>query len=256
MLNDIVKGWRKSKNKPIRIIALGSSNTDLHWHSFGHFNWVSWLDCALREWVGRHITMINQGINGETVKDVLIRIDRDVVSYSPDAVIITIGGYDAMRGIPVDEYQQDLIKLVKIIQDMGSIPILQTYYCPLYDEIDVESFKLFPEFVEVNRVLATRENIPIIDHYRYFSPFYDNDPANYKKIMLDGLHVNPIGNSIMGIISCRLFYLPDPKILDDNHREDVLKYIKMMRNYCELPSRRTRSGREIKDDEPISIKAF
>ena len=104
--------------------------------------------------------------------------------------------------------------------------------------------------------MASKENIPIIDHYQYFSPFYDNDPINYKKIMLDGLYVNPIGNSIMGIISCRLFCLPDPKILDDKHREDVLKYTKMMRNYCELPSRRTRSGREISDDEPLSIKAF
>jgi hypothetical protein len=78
----------------VRVIGFGSSNTEQHWHLLGHFNWFSWLGCSLREWVGRHVTMINQGINGETAEDLLKRIDRDVISFKPNLVIITIGGND------------------------------------------------------------------------------------------------------------------------------------------------------------------
>ena len=66
-LFEITRNWRKKrKEKAVRVIAFGSSNTELHWHSVGAFNWFSWLTCALREWIGRHVTTINQGFSGET----------------------------------------------------------------------------------------------------------------------------------------------------------------------------------------------
>jgi hypothetical protein len=98
-----------------------------------------------------------------------------------------------------------------------------------------EIFKKFPQFVDVNRKLSQEFNIPIIDQYKYFSPFYENDPENYSKIMLDGLHVNQIGNAIMGIIACRSFSLPDPIFLKD--RKIVRKYIALMKKYSDLPER-------------------
>ena len=90
------------------------------------------------------------------------------------------------------------------------------------------------EFVEVNRNLSTKMKIPLIDQYEYFSPFYKNDPENYTKIMLDGLHVNPIGNAIMGIIATRLFSLPDPYFLDKSFWENVKKFLLLM---SKLPSK-------------------
>lgn len=247
-LEELRKKWQREKKTPVRIIVFGASNTELHWHSLGHHNWVSWLDCALREWVGRHVTMINQGISGETAEDLLIRIDRDVVSYSPTAVIVTVAGNDAMRGHSLDTYRKNMIEIIRIIQEIESIPILQTYYCPFYEDIAVEGFKQFPKYVEINRELASEKNLPLLDQYKYFYPFYENDRENYKGIMLDGLHVNPIGNSLMGIITCRLFYLPDPKILEETHQENVAKYLELMKKYCELPPQRTRSGQAIKED--------
>jgi len=81
VIENLTNSWKKNPNKPVRIIAFGSSNTELHWHSLGHFNWFSWLTASFREWIGRQITTINQGINGETVFDLLQRIDRDVINF-------------------------------------------------------------------------------------------------------------------------------------------------------------------------------
>jgi lysophospholipase L1-like esterase len=240
--NDLRRAWKRQKKNEIRIICFGASNTELSWHSLGHHNWVSWLDCALREWVGRHLTVINQGISAETAEDLLIRIDRDVISYSPTAVIVTVAGNDAMRGHSLDRYRKNMTEIIERIQAVDSIPILQTYYCPFYKDISVEDFKQFPKFVDVNRALASEKELLLLDQYKYFYPFYENDRENYRKIMLDGLHVNPIGNTLMGIIACRLFCLPDPKILDESHEQTVTKFLTLMKKYADLPPQRTRSG--------------
>lgn len=234
MLESFINTWKGNPQIPIRVIAFGSSNTELHWHSLGHFNWFSWLSSAMREWIGRHITTINQGIGGETSKDLLQRIDRDVISFNPNLVIITIGGNDTWKGLTIQEYQEFLTQTIEKIKEVNAIPVLQTYYCLLYHEMD-EAFQLFPRIVEINRNLSNEMKIPLIDQYKYFSPFYKNDPKNYTKMMLDGLHVNPIGNAIMGIIASRLFSLPDPWFLDKSFWEKVKKFLLLMSKHHELP---------------------
>ena len=235
-LESLIDEWKQDRQKPIRVIAFGSSNTELHWHSLGHFNWFSWLSSAMREWIGRHITTINSGIGGETSKDLLKRINRDVLSFNPDLVIITIGGNDAWKGLTFQEYQSFLTQAVEKINEIKAIPVLQTYYCLLYNQMD-KVFQRFPQIVEVNRNLSNELKIPLIDQYKYFSPFYENDPNTYSDLMLDGLHVNPIGNAIMGIIASRLFYLPDPIFSDKSFWNKVKEYLLKMGKYFELPSK-------------------
>jgi lysophospholipase L1-like esterase len=178
--------------------------------------------------------MINQGISGETAEDLLKRINRDVNSFKPNLVIITVGGNDTWKGFTIEHYKNNLTQIVNIIKANGAIPVLQTYYCLLYNKM-AEIFKKFPQFVEVNRQLSQEFKIPLIDQYKHFSPFYENDPDNYSKIMSDGLHVNQIGNAIMGIIACRSFSLPDPIFRKD--RKDIRKYTTMLEEYCDLPDR-------------------
>ena len=235
-LESLIDEWKQDRQKPIRVVAFGSSNTELHWHSLGHFNWFSWLSSAMREWIGRHITTINSGIGGETSKDLLNRINRDVLSFNPDLVIITIGGNDAWKGLTFQEYQSFLTQAVEKINEIKAIPVLQTYYCLLYNQMD-KVFQLFPQIVEVNRNLSNELKIPLIDQYKYFSPFYENDPNTYSDLMLDGLHVNPIGNAIMGIIASRSFYLPDPIFFDKSFWNKVKEYLLKMGKYIELPSK-------------------
>lgn len=235
-LESLLYEWKLNPQKPIRVLAFGSSNTELHWHSLGHFNWFSWLSSALREWSGRHITTINQGVNGETSKDLLKRIDRDVLSFNPDLVIITIGGNDAWKGLTIQEYQKFLTQAVEKIKEIKALPVLQTYYCLLYNQMD-KIFQRFPQIVEVNRSLSNEMKIPLIDQYKYFLPFYENDPNTYSDLMLDGLHVNPLGNAIMGIIACRSFSLPDPIFFDKSFWNKVKEYLLKMGKYIELPSK-------------------
>ncbi|MHA1319381.1 MAG: SGNH/GDSL hydrolase family protein [Promethearchaeota archaeon] len=234
MLDQLIRNWKKEPNKPIRIIAFGSSNTELHWHSLGHFNWFSWLTASFREWIGRHITTINQGINGETVNDLLKRIDRDVINFKPNITFITIGGNDANSGMPLDEYRTSLEDIIDKLVNIDCLPILQTYYCPIYEEMS-DTFQNFPEFMEIKRTISAERQIPLIDQYKFFSALYKNDRNTYSELMLDGLHVNPIGNALMGLIACRSFHLPDPIILKKEFDDKVQFYLDKMKQYVELP---------------------
>lgn len=47
--------------------------------------------------------------------------------------------------------------------------------------------------------------------------------------MLDGLHVNPLGNAIMGIIACRYFSLPDPVFMDRSFGKKVREYLVLIK---------------------------
>ena len=233
-LKDLTRSWKKNPNKSVRIIAFGSSNTELHWHSLGHFNWFSWLSSSFREWIGRHVTTINQGINGETVKDLLKRLDRDVIDFQPNLTLITIGGNDANSGMPLDEYRTCLEKIIAKLVDIHCLPILQTYYCPIYEEMS-DTFQKFPEYMEIKRTISVERQIPLIDQYKYFSAFYKNKKEFYSELMLDGLHVNLIGNAIMGLIACRSFSLPDPVILEKEFESKVQFYLDKMKQYIDLP---------------------
>jgi lysophospholipase L1-like esterase len=236
LLESLMEEWKSNPQKPIRVVAFGSSNTELHWHSLGHFNWFSWLSSAMREWIGKNITTVNSGIGGETSKDLLNRIDRDVLSFNPDLVIVTIGGNDTWKGLTIQEYQNNVTQVIDKIKEIKAIPVLQTYYCLLYNQMD-EIFQLFPQIVEVNRNLTKEMKIPLIDQYKYFSPFYEKKPKTYSNLMLDGLHVNPIGNAIMGIIASRYFSLPDPIFSEKSFWKKVKKYLRKMEKHTELPSK-------------------
>jgi len=234
ILKQIIENWKLEPNKPIRVIGFGSSNTELHWHSLGHFNWFSWLTASFREWIGRHVTTINQGINGETVNDLLKRINRDVINFKPDVTFITIGGNDANSGMALDEYRAAIEKIIDKLDKIDCLPILQTYYCPIYEQMS-EIFQNFPEYMEIKRKISSERQIPLIDQYKYFSALYQNEKSTYSELMLDGLHVNPIGNAIMGLIACRSCYIPDPIFLDIKFEHEVQFYLDKMNRYLKLP---------------------
>lgn len=65
-LKEIIYSWKNDTSKQHRIVAFGSSNTELHWHSGGRHNWGDWLNINIRENIGRHMLVINQGICGDS----------------------------------------------------------------------------------------------------------------------------------------------------------------------------------------------
>ena len=153
---EMINRWKESQDESFRVVAFGSSNTELSWWSNGRHNWVDWLYINFRANIGRNVTVINQGIGGDTTQLLLNRIDRDVLSFGPSMVIVTIGGNDAAKGISLEQYKENLERICSIIQKNNALPVLQTYYCPIYED-GIEGFeKLFEGFVQANRDISKK----------------------------------------------------------------------------------------------------
>jgi lysophospholipase L1-like esterase len=71
----------------MKIVFLGDSLT-AGTYGGSYFN-------ALRDLLPQH-TLINAGIGGNTVLNLLERADRDVIDHAPDAVFVMVGGNDSI----------------------------------------------------------------------------------------------------------------------------------------------------------------
>ena len=63
----------------------------------------------------------------------------------------------------------------------------------------------FLEYMQIVRAVATETNIPLVDHHRRWEPMRLQHPELYQALMLDALHVNALGNMVLGMDLVRAF---------------------------------------------------
>ena len=230
-LSSLVQGFKDTPEKGYRILAFGSSNTELFFHSCGSHNWVDWLNMNLRQNIGRNTLVINQGICGDTTEGLLERYNRDVTPVSPVAAIITIGGNDSMRNgmNGLTQYRDSLSRLIDRLLLDNIQPAVQTYYCPFYERCMPDFRPVFEAYMDTVRGLSREYDIPLIDSYAYMASIHDEDMEGYKSLMLDGMHVNAGGNFLMGEIVSRHFGLPPLNFPDKALEQSCTPYISQIR---------------------------
>ena len=204
---------RLRDNQMTRIVAIGSSNTERGAHSGGCYNWFDWLDVMLQIKYGRKHLMVNAGICGETTEQVKARFERDALSLQPDIMFITLGGNDCNpeRALAKDVFKANLVELCGRVKER--LPacqiILQTYYSCDLERLDAEGAgdrgRLLLEYMEIVREAAKERGTLLVDNLARWEPLRLTYLDEYRKLMLDGMHVNPLGNMVWGLDLGRLF---------------------------------------------------
>ena len=231
-LRATVERWKERVDEGVRVVAFGASNTDVSWHSLGRHGWATWLECALREWVGRHVSMTNCGISGNTSAQALARMARDVLPHAPACVVITLGGNDVVHAA-LEEFVENLRKIGTALRAAGAVPVFQTYYAFDYQSLDAVN-RRFPEYMAAVTSLAEELGEVSIDQHGWFRAWYDGDREGYMPVMLDAKHLRPVGNAIMGTLAARSFGMPDPVMPPDIAR-DVKRGLAEMARFASLP---------------------
>ena len=75
------------------------------------------------------IRVINAGIGGNNSRNLLARIDSDVLRHRPDLVILMVGSNDMLNSnnaVPLAEYEKNLDQLAAKIVRSGSKLVLMT----------------------------------------------------------------------------------------------------------------------------------
>lgn len=172
--------------------------------------------------------VINAGIGGNNTKDLLTRIDKDCLSYTPDLTVVMAGTNDmnSVKYIPLEQYKVNLEKIIDIILKAKS-KVLLLNILPLYEPYLLtrhpKSFYA-PEgpagrLNSVNKVIrqvAKEKHITFLDVNHIFETIgnigldessYIRNMVNSK--MTDGIHPTPDGYRAIAIAVYE-------KIINDN----------------------------------------
>ena len=104
-------------------------------------NWTTLLKSSFSK-EGKSLEIINSSISGDTTSGGLSRINRDLNTYKPDFVLVELGGNDALRGYPISRIKQNLLRIVSIISNNQSIPIImQIKIPPNYGKKYIDAFE-------------------------------------------------------------------------------------------------------------------
>jgi len=174
----VVFGGEKSKitNYPsdgINIIAFGDSLIEGVGASEGN-DFISLLS---RE-IGQPI--INVGISGNTTRDGLKRIGKDVLSKDPKIVIISLGGNDYLKRVPKDETFENLENIITQIQNKGAVVLL----------LGVRGGILRDNYEKDYRNTAERLGAGYVENIL-------DDIIGDTSLMYDALHPNDTGHKII-----------------------------------------------------------
>ncbi|MBE6378231.1 MAG: hypothetical protein E7051_05360 [Lentisphaerae bacterium] len=222
-MNDFSGVIARLKDQPeIRIVLFGASNTDRYMPGI---HWGDVLHLGLRYKYGKPLWVINSGSNGNNTREALARFDRDVKSFSPDIVIVTLGGNDCdtrpEKFVPLQEYRNNLREIADRIHSVNGIAVFQTYYRMDIAAMEAERASGFLRNMDIIREEAENNNWPLVDQMKLFDQL-DEDEFRYK-YMLNPMHVNENGNILIGLellrhLDCNMDKVP--------HQERLLPVIK------------------------------
>ncbi len=138
--------------------------------------WVTLLANKLTadEWPYR---VINGSVSGETSTGGLSRLPAMLDSYEPDLVILELGGNDGLRGLPLEILEQNLVKMVDLIQQAGATVLLIGIQIPpnYGARYTVPFFQLYEE-------LASEKGLALV-------PFLiEGIPQQPELMQNDGIH--------------------------------------------------------------------
>ena len=130
-------------------------------------SWAALLQVRLRDQGYEH-QVINASISGETTEGGATRIDTALADFSPELIILELGGNDGLRGFPAARMKGNLEKIVTRAKASGAAIVLlgiriPTNYGPRYSAEFESVFRQVSEEFGVQWVEFFMEGIALND---------------------------------------------------------------------------------------------
>lgn len=208
-----------SCQRPTRVVFLGDSITEMGDNKEGEGIYEGFISSLRNTFEDHDIELINKGVGGDKVTDLLVRYDRDVLQLRPDIVFIYIGindvwhKYDVGTGTDIDAYENGLRKIIQDIKAHGAKIILCT---PTVIGENQGSFALnnhfksimetktmnddLDAFAQVMGNLSQEFSVELLDLRSIFLDYISKNNSENKPfdvLTYDGVHLNSYGNQII-----------------------------------------------------------
>jgi lysophospholipase L1-like esterase len=173
---------------PITIVAIGSSSTAGAGASSPATNYPNRLAEELKRLFPTHsITVLNRGVNGEEVDDMLKRFDKDVVVAKPDLVLWQLGTNSVIRDQMFTDHGaaiRDGLKRIRAID--ADVVLIDPQFAP---KVIVK-----PEvgpMVELIATTAKQEDVDLFRRFDVMKRWREDDHMAFESFVSpDGLHMN------------------------------------------------------------------
>jgi lysophospholipase L1-like esterase len=183
---------RLSRHEPLTIVAFGSSSTEGVGASSPAHAYPARLQVDLAALVpaGETVTVINRGIGGEDVDDMMMRLGRDVVAASPDLVIWQTGTNDPLRKLPLDRFVA-LTRAGILQMRAAGIDVV------LMEPQDCRMMRATPgafAYLDAVRQIGAEMRVPVVRRYDLIHRWLADGSVTEAQLMApDGLHMADAG---------------------------------------------------------------
>ncbi len=173
---------------PIKIVAIGSSSTAGAGASSSAATYPSRLAVTLQKQFPRsEITVLNRGVSGEEILDMLKRFAQAVIAEKPDLVLWQLGTNSVLRNHPFADHGAAIREgLNRIHQISADIVLIDPQFTPKV-VVKPEAERM----VALIALTAKKENVDLFHRYAMMRRWHDVDRLPFATIASpDGLHMN------------------------------------------------------------------
>ena len=189
----------------MKIVFIGDSITDCerdrtNENSLGN-GFVKILSDKLRPiYPDMDIQLINKGISGNEVCDVLARVNKDVIDLKPDTAVVMIGinnvlhQYKYGKQLDLKQFERDFTELLGKIKEAGiTLIVLEPFLMPAPDKLRMRP--LFNKELEIIHRVA----VDIADEFVAYDEMFNglSESIRYTEYSMDGVHPTHRGSRLI-----------------------------------------------------------
>ncbi len=188
-------GHKLATGQPITIVAMGSSSTWGAGASSPAANYPNRLaDDLETRFPNQSFTVINAGVGGEEVADMLKRFDTAVVAVKPDLVLWQVGTNSVIRDHKMTDHDSSIRDGLKKIRSVGAdVVLIDPQFVPrVVVKPDAE------RMVELISTTAKQEDVDLFRRFDVMKRWKVADQMPFETFTSpDGLHMNDWGYGCM-----------------------------------------------------------
>src|SRR5262245_26046823 len=177
-----------ASGEPITIVAIGSSSTSGAGASSPAANYPSRLEIELKQQFPKlSFTVLNRGVGGEEVADMLKRFESAVLAEKPDLVLWQLGTNSVIRGHMLGGHDALIrVGLAKIRTVGADVVLIDPQYAPkVIAKPDAE------RMVTLISATAKREDVDLFRRFEVMRHWHEVDQIGFETFVSpDGLHMN------------------------------------------------------------------
>jgi lysophospholipase L1-like esterase len=150
---------------------------------------------------GRKYNLSCAGEDGNTIADISLRLDRDIISHQPDMVFILIGANDACQRMNPISFERTYDSIIQRLLSTGAQIVICTPMCiSEKTKHDSPKDRHLDRLVRLVRDIALRNKCQLCDIRKTYLDLIHSDNSHHirKNILTtDGIHPNRHGSLII-----------------------------------------------------------